>query len=134
MSEVVLRHPGVNLRVSHQPTGWDTVPTKTIEQVVCWCRLRVNPSPSFLLPLYIMNALKKVKKFGTSGRVFRRGQQIVLQNERTGEHVAVKVVLHDTRQGWLAENGEGDWQWYRINNEYWPKETDYWIYIKKVGT
>ena len=81
-----------------------------------------------------MNALKKVNKFGTSGRVFRRGQQIVLQNERTGEHVAVKVVLHDTRQGWLAENGEGDWQWYRINNEYWPKETDYWIYIKKVGT
>ena len=81
-----------------------------------------------------MNALKKVKKFGKNGMVYRRGQQIVLENERTGEHVAVKVVMHDNRQGWLAENGEGDWQWYRINNEFWPDETDYWKYIKKVGT
>ena len=71
---------------------------------------------------------------GKAGMVYRRGHQIVLENERTGEHVAVKVVMHDDRQGWLAENGEGDWQWYRINNEYWPNEKDYWKYVKKVGT
>ena len=81
-----------------------------------------------------MNAFKKVKKFGKNGMLYRRGHQIVLENERTGEHRAVKVVMHDNRQGWLAENGEGEWQWYRINNEYWPKETDYWKYVKKVGT
>ena len=39
-----------------------------------------------------MNALKKVKKLGTSGMVFRRGQQVVLENEKTTEHRAVKVV------------------------------------------
>ena len=88
---------------------------------------------SFLPPaLFIM--LEQITNLGTNGMVYRRGQQIVLQNERTSEHVAVKVVMHDTRNGWLAENGEGDWQWYRINNEYWPKETDYWKYVKKVGT
>ena len=64
-----------------------------------------------------MNALKKVKKFGTSGIVFRRGQQIVLENEKTTEHVVVKVVQHDSIQGWLAENGEGDWQWYREHKQ-----------------
>ena len=46
----------------------------------------------------------------------------------------MKVIQYDSMQGWLAENGEGDWQWYRINNEYWPNETDYWKYVKKVGT
>ena len=82
-----------------------------------------------------MNALKKSKKFGTSGIVFRRGQQIVLENEKTTEHVVVKVVQHDSIQGWLAENGEGDWQWYREHiQEHDPKETDYWKYIKKAGT
>ena len=101
-------------------------------KVVCWCRLKVKPNPSYLLPLYIMN--NKIKNLGKSGIVYRRGQQIVLQNERTGEHVAVKVIMHDSMQGWLAENGEGDYQWYRMNNEYWPNETDYWKYIKKAGT
>ena len=104
-------------------------------KVVCWCRLKVKPSPSYLLPLYIMNALKKVKKFGTSGMVFRRGQQIVLENERSTEHVAVKVVMYDSMQGWLAENADGDYQWYREHKqEHDPKETEYWKYIKKVGT
>ena len=82
-----------------------------------------------------MNALKKVKKLGTSGIVFRRGQQIVLENEKTTEHVVVKVVQHDSIQGWLAENGEGDWQWYReLKQEHDAKETEYWKYIKKAGT
>ena len=82
-----------------------------------------------------MNALKKVKKFGTSGMVYRRGQQIVLENERSTEHVAVKVVMHDSMQGWLAENADGDYQWYREHKqEHDAKETEYWKYVKKVGT
>ena len=104
-------------------------------KVVCWCRLKVKPSPSYLLPLFIMNALKKIKKLGTSGIVFRRGQQIVLENEKTTEHVAVKVIMHDSMQGWLAENGDGDYQWYREHKqEKDSTETEYWKYIKKVGT
>ena len=82
-----------------------------------------------------MNALKKVKRFGTRGMVYRRGQQIVLENEKTTEHVAVKVVMHDSMSGWLAENGDGDYQWYREHKQDSdPKETDYWKFIKKVGT
>ena len=82
-----------------------------------------------------MNARKKVKNPGTSGMRFRRGQQIVLENERSTEHVAVKVVLYDSLQGWLAENADGDYQWYREHKqEHDAKETDYWKYIKKVGT
>ena len=104
-------------------------------KVVCWCRLKVKPSPFYLLPPFIMNALKKIKKFGTSGMVYRRGQQIVLENEKTTEHRAVKVIMHDSVQGWLAENGDGDWQWYRQQKqEKDPTETEYWKYIKKVGT
>ena len=82
-----------------------------------------------------MNALKKVKNFGKSGMIYRRGQQIVLENERTTEHVAVKVIMHDSMSGWLAENGDGDYQWYRENKQDKdPKETEYWKYIKKAGT
>ena len=82
-----------------------------------------------------MNALKKIKKLGTSGFVYRRGQQIVLENEKTTEHVAVKVVMHDSMSGWLAENGDGDYQWYREHKQDSDaKETDYWKYVKKVGT
>ena len=77
---------------------------------------------------------KKMKDLGNQGMVYRRGMQIVLENEQTGEHRAVKVVMHDSRQGWLAESNDGDWQWYRMNNEYWPNEPEYWKYIKKVGT
>ena len=72
---------------------------------------------------------------GKSGMIYRRGQQIVLENETTGEHVAVKVVMHDSMQGWLAENGEGDWQWYHEKeNQEWPAGTECWKYVKKAGT
>ena len=89
---------------------------------------------SFLPPApFIMN--NKIKNLGKSGMVYRRGQQIVLQNEKTTEDVAVKVIMHDSVQGWLAENGDGDWQWYRQQKqEKDPTETEYWKYIKKVGT
>lgn len=70
---------------------------------------------------------------GKEGMIYRKGQQIVLENEQSGEHIAVKVIMHDSRQGWLAENADGDWLWYRMNNEYWP-DHEHWKYIKKVGT
>ena len=67
--------------------------------------------------------------------MYRRGHQIVLENERTGEHVAVKVVQYDSMQGWLAENGEGDWLWYREHKQDSdPTDLQYWTYVKKVGT
>ena len=38
-------------------------------------------------------------------------------------------------QGWLAENGEGDWLWYReVKQDSDPKDLQYWTYVKKVGT
>ena len=124
--------PRGNLMVSHRSTDRDAVPTNNYRTGSLLVSVEGEPK-SFLPPaLFIM--LEQITNLGTNGMVYRRGQQIVLQNERTSEHVAVKVVMHDTRNGWLAENGEGDWQWYRINNEYWPKETDYWKYVKKVGT
>ena len=124
--------PRGNLMVSNRPTGRDAVPTNNYRTGSLLVSVEGEPK-SFLPPaLFIM--LEQITNLGTNGMVYRRGHQIVLQNERTGEHVAVKVVMHDTRQGWLAENGEGDWQWYRLNNEYWPNETDYWKYVKKVGT
>ena len=42
---------------------------------------------------------------------------------------------YDSMQGWLAENNEGDWQWYReVKQDADPKGTEYWEYLKKVGT
>ena len=77
----------------------------------------------------------KIKNLGKSGMVYHRGQQIVLQNDKTTEHVAVKVIMHDSLQGWLAENGDGDYQWYREHKqEKDSTEIEYWKYIKKVGT
>ena len=77
----------------------------------------------------------KIKNLGKSGMVYHRGQQIVLQNDKTTEHVAVKVIMHDSLQGWLAENGDGDYQWYREHKqEKDSTETEYWKYIKKVAT
>ena len=73
--------------------------------------------------------------FGKQGMVYNRGRQIVLENERTGEHVAVKVVQYDSMQGWLAENSEGDWLWYREQKQDSdPENLQYWTYVKKAGT
>tara|TARA_R110002020_G_C15680772_1_gene718840 strand:+ start:30 stop:266 length:237 start_codon:yes stop_codon:yes gene_type:complete len=72
---------------------------------------------------------------GTSGMVYRRGHQIVLKNTETDKKIAVKVMQYDSMQGWLAENNEGDWQWYReVKQDADPKGTEYWEYLKKVGT
>ena len=131
MSEVVLRRLG-ETRWCHIGRQTGTQFRRNYQNGSLLVSVEGEPK-SFLPPaLFIM--LEQISNLGTNGMVYRRGHQIVLQNERTGEHVAVKVVMHDTRNGWLAENGEGDWQWYRMNNEYWPDQTDYWKYIKKVGT
>ena len=131
MSEVVLRRLG-ETRWCHISRQAGTQFRRNYQNGSLLVSVEGEPK-SFLPPaLFIM--LEQISNLGTNGMVYRRGQQVVLQNERTGEHVAVKVVMHDSRNGWLAENGEGDWQWYRMNNEYWPDETDYWKYIKKAGT
>ena len=131
MSEVVLRRLG-ETRWCHIGRQTGTQFRRNYQNGSLLVSVEGEPK-SFLPPaLFIM--LEQITNLGSNGMVYRRGHQIVLQNERTGEHVAVKVVMHDTRNGWLAENGEGDWQWYRMNNEYWPDQTDYWKYIKKVGT
>ena len=124
--------PRGNLMVSHRSTDRDAVLTNNYRTGSLLVSVEGEPKSFFPPALFIM--LEQITNLGINGMVYRRGHQIVLQNERTGEHVAVKVVMHDTRNGWLAENGEGDWQWYRINNEYWPDQTDYWKYVKKVGT
>ena len=131
MSEVVLRRLG-ETRWCHISRQAGTQFRRNYQNGSLVVSVEGEPK-SFLPPaLFIM--LEHITNLGINGMIYRRGHQIVLQNERTGEHVAVKVVMHDTRNGWLAENGEGDWQWYRINNEYWPDQTDYWKYVKKVGT
>lgn len=67
--------------------------------------------------------------------VYRRGHQIVLKNTGTDKKVAVKVMQYDSMQGWLAENGDGVWLWYKeIKQDADPEGTEYWEYLKKVGT
>ena len=79
--------------------------------------------------------IKKIRNLGKSGMVYRRGQQIVLENEKTSEHVAVKVVMHDSMQGWLAEKLNGDYHWYReFKQDSDSENTEYWKFVKKVGT
>jgi translation elongation factor P/translation initiation factor 5A len=77
----------------------------------------------------------QIQVSGVSGMVYRRGHQIVLMNTETDKKIAVKVVQYDSKQGWLAENGEGDWSWYReLRQDSDPTDLQYWTYVKKVGT
>ncbi len=64
---------------------------------------------------------------------YRRGNKIILKNLDTGKKVPVTVIMHDTMQGFLAENKEGDYIWYRekSNEEHgWPGP--YYECIKKI--
>ena len=63
---------------------------------------------------------------------YKKGQQIVLYNDSTEEHRAVKIIQYDTRQGWLAESADGERHWYHMDNEYWPN-VQHWKYVKKAG-
>ena len=77
----------------------------------------------------------QIQVSGVSGMVYRRGPQIVLMNTETDKKIAVKVIQYDSKQGWLAENGEGDWSWYReLRQDSDPTDLQYWTYVKKVGT
>ena len=132
MSEVVLRRLG-ETRWCHISRQAGTQFRRNYQNGSLLVSVEGEPK-SFLPPaLFIM--LEQISNLGTNGMVYRRGQQVVLQNERTGEHVAVKVVQYDSMQGWLAENGEGDWQWYHEKeNQKWPEGTECWKYVKKAGT
>ena len=72
---------------------------------------------------------------GTSPISSKHTNWHTVENEKTTEHVAVKVIMHDSMQGWLAENGDGDYQWSREHKqEKDPTEIEYWKFIKKAGT
>ena len=64
--------------------------------------------------------------------LYRRGHQIVLQNERTDKKIAVKVMQYDSMQGWLAESADGEWHWYHMDNTFWP-DHEHWKFVKKAG-
>jgi|TARA_Y100000310_G_scaffold296155_1_gene328173 hypothetical protein len=74
--------------------------------------------------------VKKIKKLG---KVYRRGKEITLQDVESEVKIPVTVIMHDSRQGFLAENkATGDWTWYREpeNKEYgW--EGPYYKVMKK---
>ena len=66
--------------------------------------------------------------------MLRRGQKIILQDEDTSKKITVTVVMHDTMQGFLAVNKEGDYMWYRekSNAEHgWPGP--YYKCIKRIA-
>ena len=49
----------------------------------------------------------------------RRGQKVKLKHNDTGQIVEAKVILADSKQGYLAENKSDnfldDWHWYNLN-------------------
>ena len=65
--------------------------------------------------------------------MLRRGQKIILQDEDTSKKITVTVIMHDSYQGFLAVNKEGDWTWYREKSNAergWPGP--YYECIKKI--
>ena len=42
----------------------------------------------------------------------KRGQQVGLQNLSTGDIIRVRVVLADSKQGYLGQDSLGEWSWY----------------------
>ena len=49
----------------------------------------------------------------------RRGQKVKLKHNDTGQIVEAKVILADSKQGYLAKNKSDnfldDWHWYNLN-------------------
>ena len=64
--------------------------------------------------------------------VYRKGKEITLQDVESEVKIPVKVVMHDSKQGFLAENKEtGDWVWYREpENKEWGWEGPYYKVVK----
>ena len=42
----------------------------------------------------------------------KRGKQVGLQNLATGDIIRVRVVLADSKQGYLGQDSLGEWSWY----------------------
>lgn len=42
----------------------------------------------------------------------RRGQRVGLQNLTTGDIIRVRVILADSKQGYLGQDSLGEWGWY----------------------
>ena len=42
----------------------------------------------------------------------RRGQRVGLQNLTTGDIIRVRVILADSKQGYLGQDSLGGWGWY----------------------
>ena len=62
--------------------------------------------------------------------MYKSGQQIILFNCK--EHRAVKVIQYDSKQGWLADSADGEWDWYHMDNTFWP-DHEHWKFVKKAG-
>jgi hypothetical protein len=45
----------------------------------------------------------------------KRGQKVRLKNSKTEDFVTVKVILADSRQGYLASDAQQNWAWYNLN-------------------
>ena len=46
--------------------------------------------------------------------VYRKGKEIILEDVESKNKIPVTIVMHDSKQGFLAEDKEtGDWIWYR---------------------
>lgn len=57
---------------------------------------------------------KHSKNLGKSGKIYRKGKELILYDVDNGDKISVTVIQHDSMQGFLAENKEtGDWVWYR---------------------
>ena len=76
--------------------------------------------------------IKKIKNLGKSGMIYRKGKEVILQDVESEVKIPVKVVMHDSKQGFLAENKEtGDWVWYREpENKEWGWEGPYYKVVK----
>ena len=47
--------------------------------------------------------------------VYRKGKEIILEDVESKNKIPVTIVMHDSKQGFLAEDKEtGDWIWYRV--------------------
>ena len=77
--------------------------------------------------------IKKIKNLGKSGMVYRRGKEVILQDVESTVKIPVTIVMHDSKQGFLAENKEtGDWIWYREpDNKEYGWEGPYYKVMKK---
>jgi len=73
-----------------------------------------------------------IKNLGKSGIIYRKGKELILYDVDNGDKVSIKVIQHDSKQGFLAESKEtGDWTWYREpDNKEFGWEGPYYKVVK----